>query len=265
VPTFPNPVDGHIVLTPGSGIDPASRQFQAASHACASLAPSDAPPSGGSPAGSTVATRSTAPGAQWRAFDAWLKQRAAEGRFSGAGLVARDGSPILKAGYGMADHTPAIANTPQTKFGIASIGKLFTAVAIAQLAEQHKLAFDDTIGRYPTGLPPAIADHVTIAHLLTMTSGLDDVALARPNPPTTLAAMVKLIATEPPQFNPGSRLLYSNDGYIVLGAIVEHVSGQGHDRYPARLQPRRHDAHRRPCLHARAGSRHGAGLHVRRP
>ncbi|MGA2927769.1 MAG: serine hydrolase domain-containing protein [Solirubrobacteraceae bacterium] len=64
-----------------------------------------------------------------------------------------------------------------------------------------------------------------------MTSGLNDVALARPKPPAKLAAMVKLIAGERLQFKPGSRFLYSNDGYILLGAIIEHLSGQSYDRY----------------------------------
>ena len=106
-----------------------------------------------------------------------------------------------------------------------------TAVAIAQLVEQHRLAFNNTIARYLPDLSPAIADHVTIAELLTMTSGLDDAVLSRPNPPTTIAGMVKLIATEHPEFKPGARFLYSNDGYILLGAIIEKVSGQGYDSY----------------------------------
>jgi CubicO group peptidase (beta-lactamase class C family) len=151
---LPNPVDGHITLIPTSGIDPGSRQFEVATQACASLAPSTAPQGAGTAIDPTVATGSTARAALWRAFDAWLDQRAGERRFSGAVLVAHNGSPILAAGYGMADRAGAIANTPQTKFRIASIGKLFTAVAIAQLAEQHKLGFNDTVGRYLTGLHP---------------------------------------------------------------------------------------------------------------
>src|ERR1700739_1560698 len=106
-----------------------------------------------------------------------------------------------------------------------------TAVAIAQLAELHRLAFHNTIARYLPDLSPAIADHVTIAELLTMTSGLDDAVLSRPNPPTTIAGMVKLIATERPEFKPGARFLYSNDGSILLGAIIEQVSGQSYDSY----------------------------------
>jgi CubicO group peptidase (beta-lactamase class C family) len=231
-PNFPDPVAGHITLTPASGIDPTSRQFQAASQACASLAPSGSPPgaasTGDPPAASAASTPSTT---QWIAFAAWLKQSAAAGQFSGAVLVADNGTPVLDAGYGRADRQAGIANTPQTEFCIASIGKLFSAVAIAQLAEQHRLALDDTIGRYLPGLRPALGDHVTIAELLTMTSGLDDTVLSRPNPPTTIPEMVKLIANERPEFKPGAHFHYSNDGYILLGAIIKKVSGQSYDSY----------------------------------
>jgi len=225
---FPNPVDGHITLTPASRIDPSSPTFQAAFEACASLAPSGPPPSAAARGTSTDGQPTTA---AWRSFAGWLGQRAAAGEFSGAVLVAHHGTPLLDAGYGLADRQAGTPNTPQTKFCIASIGKLFTAVAIAQLVEQHKLSFAATIGRYISGLPAVIADHVTIAQLLTMTSGLDDVVLSRPNHPTTLPAMVRLIATERPQFKPGTRFLYSNDGYILLGAIIQKASGESYASY----------------------------------
>jgi CubicO group peptidase (beta-lactamase class C family) len=224
---FPDPVDGHIVLTPASGINLSSPQFEAASTACASLAPS-----GGTAASQHVATDGvTVSASQWRAFGAWLKQRAAAGQFSGAVLAAKDGTPVLDAGYGMADREEDIADTPQTKFCVASIGKLFTAVAIAQLVEQRKLSFGDVIGKFLTGFAPSVADHVTIAELLDMTSGLGDVALAGANPPATLDGLMKLILREHLQFSPGSRFLYSNDGYIVLGAVIQSVTGLSYDSY----------------------------------
>jgi CubicO group peptidase (beta-lactamase class C family) len=232
---FPDPVDGHIVLTPASGINLSSPQFAAASSACASLGPSGDTPdgaAGGTAGGQRPATEGVAVSAgQWRAFSAWLKQRAAAGQFSGAVLAAKDGTPVLDAGYGMADREKGIADTPQTKFTIASIGKLFTAVAIAQLAEQRKLSFGDTIGKFLAGFAPSVADHVTIAELLDMTSGLGDVALASASPPATLAGMMKLILPEHLQFSPGSRFLYSNDGYIVLGAVIQSLTGQSYDSY----------------------------------
>ena len=140
VPNFPNPVDGHIMLSPASGIDPDSPTVQAAAAACAKYAPR-----GGSP---QAAAAAATPGS-WPALAASLTAAATAGRFSGAVLVARDGDTELDAGYGFADRATGTANTPGTRFCIASIGKLFTAVAIGQLAEQGRLSFDDT-GRATT-------------------------------------------------------------------------------------------------------------------
>jgi CubicO group peptidase (beta-lactamase class C family) len=169
--------------------------------------------------------------AVWAGFDAWLKQQAAAGQFAGTVLVAQRGRTLLDSGYGLADRTTGVPDASQTKFCIASIGKLFTAVAIAQLVQRHRLAFTDTIGKYLTGFAPAIADSVTIGELLDMTSGFGDVALGRTNPPTTLAGMMQLIETEPLQSRPGAGFLYSNDGYIVLGAIIQIVTGRTYSDY----------------------------------
>jgi CubicO group peptidase (beta-lactamase class C family) len=130
----------------------------------------------------------------------------------------------------MADRQRGLANTAQTRFPIASLGKMFTAVAIAQLVEQHKLAFTDTIGTYLSGFLPEVAGTVTIHQLLTHTSGMGDAALRRtpdrPQPPHTLAGQLERIIEQPLQFQPGSRFGYSNDGFIVLGAILERRTRQ---------------------------------------
>jgi CubicO group peptidase (beta-lactamase class C family) len=201
VPSFPDPVDGHIVVSPASGIDPDSPAVESASAACAKYAPPGSSPAGNVAAGNVAAVTS----ATWRALAASLKADAAAGRFSGAVLVARDGDALLDAGYGYADRAAGTANSPGTPFCIASIGKLFTAVAIGQLAEQGRLSFDAPVGGYLTGLPAAIADHITIGELLDMTAGLGNAALGRANPPRTLAGMVALIARERPQFTPGAK------------------------------------------------------------
>jgi CubicO group peptidase (beta-lactamase class C family) len=246
VPNFPDPVDGHITLSPSSGIDPTSPAFQAASNACAALAPSGPAPGASTgasqPTGKTPETPATSTpvtAATWKGFGQWLATQAGAGQFSGAALVARKGRVLLDAGYGQADRAGHVANTAQTTFCVASIGKLFTAVAIAQLAQDHKLAFDDTLGKYLTGFAPAVADRVTIADLLDMTSGLGDVALSDPHPPTTLAGQIKLIAKEPLQSAAGSKFLYSNDGYIVLGAIIQRITGHPYTTYVDKhvLQP----------------------------
>ena len=189
---------------------------------------------GGSAAPTAIAASSGKPAAadvNWEAFQAWLQQRADAWQFSGTVLVAHEGQPLLEQAYGMADRATGIANTADTKYCIASIGKLFTAVAIAQLVEEGKLSFADTIGKYVRGFAPGIADKVTIADLLTMTAGLGNVALGADNPPATLAGQMNLIVKEPLQFTPGSRFFYSNDDYIVLGAVIERASGQSYDDY----------------------------------
>jgi CubicO group peptidase (beta-lactamase class C family) len=222
VPKFPDPVNGRIMLNPASGVDPGSPTVQAAAAACAKYAPP-----GGSPAAAAAAPTP----ATWRAFAASLTSAAAAGRFSGAVLVARNGDPVLDAGYGYADRATRAADTPGTRFCIASIGKLFTAVAIGQLAEHGTLAFNAPVGDYLTGLPASIAGHVTIAELLDMTAGLGNTVLAEASPPRTLAGMVAQIARERPQFTPGTRFSYSNDDYILLGAVVQRLSGQSYADY----------------------------------
>jgi CubicO group peptidase (beta-lactamase class C family) len=175
------------------------------------------------------------PAEAWRAFADYLRQRAAAGEFSGTVLAVRHGKLLLQQGYGMADRQRGIANTPQTRFDIASMGKMFTGVAIAQLVQHGKLSFDDTIGNHVAGFPPEIAGRVTIHHLLTHTAGMDDAALMRrpdrPEPPHTLAGLMERIVNAPLQFQPGSRFGYSNDGFIVLGAIIERVTGQDYADY----------------------------------
>jgi CubicO group peptidase (beta-lactamase class C family) len=175
------------------------------------------------------------PAEDWQAYADYLQQRAAAGAFSGAALAARHGKLLLQQGYGMADRQRGIANTAQTKFPIASMGKMFTGVAIAQLVEQHKLSFNDTIANYALGFPPEIAGKVTIRQLLTHTAGMGDAALMRrpdrPEPPHTLAGLLARIVTAPLQFEPGTRFSYSNDGFIVLGAVIERVTRQDYADY----------------------------------
>jgi CubicO group peptidase (beta-lactamase class C family) len=166
----------------------------------------------------------------------YLKGRAATGKFSGAVLLAKKGKILLNEAYGMADRNRQARNTTGHRFCIGSLGKMFTAVAIAQLAGQGRLAFSDTIGRYLVGFPAQIAGRVTIHQLLTHTSGMGD-AMAPTNAtgsnPTlqTLAGLMQQIAKQPLLFPAGSRVSYSNSGYLVLGAIVERVARQRYNDY----------------------------------
>jgi CubicO group peptidase (beta-lactamase class C family) len=164
----------------------------------------------------------------------FLREQAATDAFSGAVLVAKDGRPTLEEAYGLANREANEANNTDTRFNIGSVGKMFTAVAIAQLVEEGKLAFDDTIGEHLTGLRADIAA-LTVDQLLTHTSGLGD--FMRNGYPEeakaarTAADLLPLVINQPLEFKPGTRESYSNSGYVVLGAIIEVITGQSYYDY----------------------------------
>ena len=110
-----------------------------------------------------------------KSLEAYLKKLTAADVFSGTILVAKNGKPIFTSVYGMANTAYRIPNRLDTKFNLGSMNKMFTAVAVCQLAEQGKLAFTDPIGKHLTDYPnkPA-SEKVTIHHLLTHTSGIGD-------------------------------------------------------------------------------------------
>jgi CubicO group peptidase (beta-lactamase class C family) len=165
-----------------------------------------------------------------------LDALAAQDSFSGAVLVTEHGRPLLRRAWGKADREASIANTVGTRFNIASMGKMFTAVAIGQLVEQGKLNWDDRLSAHVPDFPRAIGDRVTNDQLLTHRSGLG-AYFASPRwaeaqfKVRTVADYVDLIRDQPLQFEPGARFGYSNDGYVMLGAVIERVTGE--DYYAA--------------------------------
>ena len=165
-----------------------------------------------------------------------LKAFGSEEAFSGAVLVAVNGKPVLREAMGLANREWNVANTPDTKFRLGSITKEFTATAILQLAEQGKLSVDDLVSKYYPDAP-ASWSKVTLKHLLTHTSGIPTyTGLATFGPRDsrlrqTPAELIKLIRDKPLDFEPGSRYAYDNTGYVLLGAIVEKVSGQTYADY----------------------------------
>jgi len=167
---------------------------------------------------------------------AYLDALAKEDKFSGVVLIAKDGKPVFEKAYGLANKAKNIPNNPETKFNLGSMNKMFTAVAIAQLAEAGKLSFDDTVGKYLPDYPNKdVASKVTIHHLLTHTSGLGSYWNAKFDAKKasikTVSDYLSLFADEPLAFEPGKRFQYSNSGFIVLGAIIEKVSGQNYYDY----------------------------------
>ncbi|HWQ31267.1 MAG TPA: serine hydrolase [Blastocatellia bacterium] len=169
-------------------------------------------------------------------LDSFLTQQTAEDKFSGAVLIAKDGRTLFKKAYGVASRTTKAPNRTDTKFNLGSMNKMFTAVAIAQLAEQGKLSFEDKVGKYLPDYPNKdVAAKVTIHHLLTHTSGLGSYWNKkfdeRRRSIRTVNDYLALFADEPLRFEPGARFDYSNSGFIVLGAIIEKVSGQSYYDY----------------------------------
>lgn len=162
---------------------------------------------------------------------------AAEGdRFSGVVLLARGGRIVHHQAYGMADRDAGRANTLDTRIGTGSVPKMITAVAVAQLVEQGRLRFTDTLGAVLPEYPNEDARrHVTIHHLLTHTSGVGDPFLSpryvRGARFATPREWMALFADQPLEFRPGERMGYSNGGYAVLAAVVERVSGQPFAEY----------------------------------
>ena len=162
---------------------------------------------------------------------------AAAGRFSGSVLVAVDGKPLVEKAWGMADRARKIANTTETAFDIGSLGKLFTQIAILQLVEAGKLSLDEFFGKYLPDYPNTeIANKVTLRQLLQHTSGMGDFAdpatrEAKAGSLRTVKDFVPLFANEPLAFAPGSQMKYSNAGYMVLGRVIEAVTGQDYSLY----------------------------------
>jgi D-alanyl-D-alanine carboxypeptidase len=169
-------------------------------------------------------------------ISAAVEKQVSEDAFSGVALVAQNGTPVFEDAYGLADKEMNRRNTKTTKFNLGSINKSFTAVAIAQLAQEGKLAYSDTIGKHLPDYPnKEITEKITIHQLLTHTSGLGDYMnrefMARKAELKTPADILPLFVNQPLEFEPGAKTKYSNAGYIVLGLIIERLSGQSYFDY----------------------------------
>lgn len=169
-----------------------------------------------------------------RTLTKFMDRLARADAFSGVFLVAKDGQPFVRKAYGRAD----LANTPvtlDTRFNIASIGKMVTAVLIGQLVDQGRLSYDDKVGKFLPDYPDEdVREKVMVRHLLTHTSGLGDKSefTASPLWPSarsrlnTLDDYIPLITGHPLENEPGTRYSYSNAGFVLLGKIIEKVSGR---------------------------------------
>jgi CubicO group peptidase (beta-lactamase class C family) len=170
------------------------------------------------------------------AVRAKVERDAAADLFSGAVLVSKDGKPIFTGAYGLADREKKTANKLDTQFRIGSMNKMFTATAVLQLVQAGKVKLTDPLGKYVTDYPNKdVATKVTIHHLLTHTGGTGDIFGPEFEKHRlelkTLQDYVKLYGNRGLEFEPGSRWQYSNYGFILLGVIIERVTGQSYYDY----------------------------------
>ncbi|MGE0740506.1 MAG: serine hydrolase domain-containing protein [Hyphomonadaceae bacterium] len=173
-----------------------------------------------------------------RGLDAWLADLSQSGDFNGVVLVARDGREIYAGAHGVTDLDTNTALNAETRFALASIGKAFTHVAVAQLIQQGRLSPDDTISEVLPDYPNAVSRTATVAQLINHRAGIADIMgpAARDIPVQQFASnhdYYLFVAQQPPLFAPGEAEEYCNGCYVVLAEIVARVSGQSYEEYLA--------------------------------
>ncbi len=172
----------------------------------------------------------------------YLDRMASTDQFSGAVLVAHNGSTIFEKAYGFASRRYSVPNRVDTRFNLGSMNKMVTAVAVLQLEAQGKLSLDDAVeGHLPSGwLPADIARRIQVKHLLNHTSGLGSYFR---DPRMWEASRLSFRELEDYKmlfdavelaFDPGSKWEYSNSGYLILGVLIEKVSGLSYEEYVRR-------------------------------
>ncbi|GEM_PF-794135 len=152
--------------------------------------------------------------------------------FSGAvRVVAPDGETLVDAAFGFADQEAGERNSIEHRFNLGSADKSFTAILVGRLVEQGRLSFDArVIDILPEYANRAAAEKVTVRHLLTHSAGLGDLwsrpGFSRDTDYARVSDIVPSFWDAAPFFEPGSRYAYSNEGYVLLGAIIEKVTGR---------------------------------------
>ena len=149
--------------------------------------------------------------------------------FNGSVLVVKDGKTILNKGYGFADKRYHFENSPKTAFFIASVSKPITALAVMKLVEEKKIALNDQLTRYFPNVPDNKKD-ITIEMLLTHTSGMQQTYSCDKVTDRTIA-IETILSKTPMVGKPGEKYVYSGDGYTLLAALIELVSGRNFERY----------------------------------
>jgi CubicO group peptidase (beta-lactamase class C family) len=167
-------------------------------------------------------------------MDAYLAAAHKLDRFSGSVLVAHKGKIVLSEGYGMANYELGVPNAPKTKFRLGSVTKQFTAMAILQLEAKGKLKVTDTVKTFFPDYPNG--EKITVHQLLSHTAGIPNYTdlpdyLKTQTLPTTALQLVDRFKNLPLDFAPGEKFSYSNSGYVLLGAIIEKVTGGSYEAF----------------------------------
>src|SRR5580704_14047117 len=168
-------------------------------------------------------------------MDQIVQSYVANKQFMGSVLVARGDQVLFSKGYGSANLEWQIPDTPSTKFRLGSITKQFTAASILLLEERGKLKVEDPVKKYMADAPAAW-DKITIFNLLTHTSGIPNFTSfpdyatteALPSPAEKTVARFR---DKPLDFEPGSKFSYSNSGFVLLGYLIEKISGESYEKF----------------------------------
>lgn len=172
-----------------------------------------------------------------RDLDAYMKRLEQADVFSGVVLLAKDGEVVFQHAYGQADKEQGIANRMDTRFHMASMHKMVTAVAIAQLVEKGKLSYEDPLSKFfPWVREASPFTRIRIKHLVSNTSGFP-FNLSKDNPvtagktPESADDILRAANEEKLLFEPGARFQYSNLSFVVLGPVVQKVTGMSYEDY----------------------------------
>jgi CubicO group peptidase (beta-lactamase class C family) len=153
--------------------------------------------------------------------------------FSGALLVAEGGEVIYSGAFGFANKDHGVPNKPTTKFNIGSIGKVFTATLTMQLVQDGKIALTDPLSKYLPDCPYPEKDRIQVRHLLNHSSGLanymehEDYEASKVKL-RQISDVLPMIYDQEVLFEPGQDHRYSNSAMVVMGAVIEKVTGMGY-------------------------------------
>jgi len=161
-------------------------------------------------------------------LDSLLQPLVKDGLISGSVLIAVNDNVVLENAYGMSDIEAGISNTVNTKFQIASITKMFTAVSILQSFERKQIDLQDKLSKYIPDMPNG--KDITIYHLLTHTSGIPSYNSVEERN-TDFDGLIQKIKKLPIRFSPGEKAEYSNSNMVLLTYILEMISGSSYEEY----------------------------------